>query len=53
LFFAEKRRIDLNLIADDLLSKARELMSEAQSLSIILSNKFDDWMLFITAYVWR
>jgi hypothetical protein len=28
-------------------------MSEAQSLSIILSNKFDDWMLFITAYVWR
>jgi hypothetical protein len=35
-FLPRKRRIDLNLIADDLLSKARELMSEAQSLSIIL-----------------
>jgi hypothetical protein len=32
LFFAEKSGgIDLNLIADDLLSKAEELMSEAQS----------------------
>jgi hypothetical protein len=29
VFCREKRRIDLNLIADDLLSKARELMSEA------------------------
>jgi hypothetical protein len=40
LFFAEKSGgIDLNLIADDLLSKARELMSEAQSDLIILFAK--------------
>jgi hypothetical protein len=31
VFCRESGGIDLNLIADDLLSKARELMSEAQS----------------------
>lgn len=47
LFFAEKSGgIDLNLIADDLLSKAEELMSEAQSdPNHPIRNKFDDWML--------
>jgi hypothetical protein len=46
LFFAEKSGgIDLNLIADDLLSKARELMSEAQSDPNHPIRKFDDWML--------
>jgi uncharacterized membrane-anchored protein YjiN (DUF445 family) len=47
LFFAEKSGgIDLDLIADDLLSKARELMSEAQSDSDHpIRNKFDVWML--------
>jgi uncharacterized membrane-anchored protein YjiN (DUF445 family) len=47
LFFAEKSGgIDLDLIADDLLSKARELMSEAQSNSNHpIRNKFDAWML--------
>jgi hypothetical protein len=45
LFFAEKSGIDLDLIAD-LLSKARELMSEAQSDSNHpIRNKFDVWML--------
>jgi hypothetical protein len=38
--------IDLDLIADDLLSKARELMSEAQSdPNHPIRNKFDVWML--------
>jgi uncharacterized membrane-anchored protein YjiN (DUF445 family) len=46
LFFAEKSGIDLDLIADDLLSKARELMSEAQSdPNHPIRNKFDVWML--------
>jgi uncharacterized membrane-anchored protein YjiN (DUF445 family) len=46
VFCREKRRIDLNLIADDLLSKARELMSEAQSdPNHPIRNKFDVWML--------
>jgi hypothetical protein len=37
VFFAEKSGgIDLNLIADDLLSKARELMSELSQTLIIL-----------------
>jgi hypothetical protein len=43
-FCREKRRIDLDLIAD-LLSKARELMSEAQSDPNPIRNKFDVWML--------
>jgi hypothetical protein len=46
LFFCEKSGIDLDLIADDLLSKARELMSEAQSdPNHPIRNKFDVWML--------
>lgn len=47
LFFAEKSGgIDLSLIADDLLSKAEELILEAQSdPNHPIRNKFDDWML--------
>jgi uncharacterized membrane-anchored protein YjiN (DUF445 family) len=47
LFFAEKSGgIDLNLIADDLLSKAEELMSEAKSdPNHPIRTKFDVWVL--------
>jgi uncharacterized membrane-anchored protein YjiN (DUF445 family) len=47
LFFAEKSGgIDLNLIADDLLLKAKELMSEAKSdPNHPIRNKFDVWMI--------
>jgi hypothetical protein len=43
--FLPRKGIDLDLIADDLLSKARELMSEAQSDNHPIRNKFDVWML--------
>lgn len=47
LFFAEKSGgIDLNLIADDLLIKAKELMAEAKTdADHPIRVKFDDWLL--------
>lgn len=47
LFLAEKTGgIDLDLIADDLLEKAQELMAEAKSdASHPIRAKFDDWLL--------
>ena len=47
LFLAEKSGgIDLNLIADELLAKAKELMSEAKTdANHPIRIKFDDWIL--------
>jgi uncharacterized membrane-anchored protein YjiN (DUF445 family) len=47
LFFAEKSGgIDLNLIADDLLSKAKELLSEAKAdPNHPIRKKFDAWII--------
>jgi hypothetical protein len=55
LFFAEKSGgIDLDLIADDLLSKARERCQKLSLIPIILlTNLTSGCLISPTTYVWR